>query len=183
MREVMDDDPVVIIPLVSAVDLRGHRVGADGDAIILVNGGISKYSAGFVQMLHHDIAAVPGPRDVALGPAGGVPVVDPEPGVQAGTDQGELDPGDQLTGLMIVAFDLMGKHGRVVLVADEDDVLPGGLCFGEIRVRRAGDEHREVGQIRGDQGMVDGDEFAVQPVGVPPILVVVKSQIKSRLVL
>src|SRR3990172_11799571 len=115
-----------------------------------------------------DAAVAAGPHTGGGGLVAGqrIAVVHVQHGVDGRGQIGDLHPGHQLAGGAVEILDLMAELGGAVRGC-EDDVVAIVLGIGrQLPVVGQADQHRKVGLVGRDLGVVDRDRFAELPVAL-----------------
>ncbi|MDT4845430.1 hypothetical protein FQZ97_794160 [compost metagenome] len=147
----------------------GHRRGL---AVVAVGGGVARRHRAFGEVVDQRVVGVEAALAVARGRGLGVAVVHPELLRRAGRDVGHVDPDQRHAQQRIELLDLVVEHGLVV--ARHKAQVGAGLAHAfELEVARVqAHQHRHAAGIAADgaglRAAVDGDGFAVGPLGLPP---------------
>ena len=143
-----------------------------GLAVVGVGRGVARGHRAFGEVVDQRVVGVEGALAVARGRGLGVAVVHPQLLRRAGRDVGHVDPDQRHAQQRIELFDLVVQHGLVV-GRDEAQVGAGFAHAFELEVAGVqAHQHGHAPGIAADgaglRAAVDGDGFAVGPLGLPP---------------
>ncbi len=116
-----------------------------------------------MQMPHAYVIRLPDSctRGIPLIHCIGIAVVQIDVGIAGAWERTHFHPGHQFAGSGVILLNFVVKFCGAVR-GSKENIVKVGLSLGQIVVGCA-DQHREVGQVWGDLGGIDGDSLAVGP--------------------